>query len=358
MKRIIITSLIVLFISAAGGTTYFLYRKKIKPPQVYTLDSVVVKDIVSKSIATGTIEPRREINIKPQISGNIEKLYKKAGDYVKVGDVIATIKIIPNMQQINNAETNVNTARISYEIAKIEYERQLKLYQDKVIAQSDFLPFEQDYKIKKEQLEAAENALQLAKKGSADRISKPTTIVRSLVEGTLLDVPVKEGSVVIEANNFNEGTTIATVANMKDLIFKGKVVESEVGKLKIGMPLILDIGAILNEKFDAKLEFISSKGVEEKGAVKFEIRAGLTHVNDRSDIRAGYSASADIILKKLEGVLAVKEKNVEFGHDTAFVYKFIKKDEFEKIQVKLGLSDDSYVQVIEGLKLGDKLKEL
>lgn len=348
----------MLFIGAAGGTTYYLYQKKQKPAIVFTTDSVVVNTIIKKTLATGTIEPRKEVLVKPQISGIIEKLFKKSGDLIKQGDIIAQIKIVPNMQRINDAETALKTAKINFELSEREYKRQEQLLKDKVISQFDYIKYEQDYKIRKEQLEAAENTLQLVIKGTSKRIEKPTTLVRATIGGKILDIPVKEGSMVIEANNFNEGTTIATIANMSDLIFKGKIIEAEVGKLKEGMPLVLEIGAISNTKFNAKLEFISSKGVDDKGAVKFEIKAGLSNLDVQNQIRAGYSASADIILDRKDSVIAIKEKNIEFSGDSAFVYLKIAEQDFKKTYIKLGLSDNTFVEVLSGLKKGDKIKEL
>jgi len=358
MKNIILLVCICLFVALAGGTTFYLYRKEQKPPITYQLDSSFVATIYKKTLTTGAIEPRKEVFIKPQISGILQKLYKKAGDQVKAGETIAIIKIVPNMQRINDAETSLKTTTINFDIAKAEFNRQKALYDDKVISQFDFIKFEQDFKLKQEQLEAAKNNLQLVMKGSSRRISNSNTIVKATIEGMLLDIPVKEGGMLIESNNFNEGTTIATIANMNDIVFKGKVVESEVGKLKVGLPLLLEIGAIANEKYMATLEFISSKGIDDKGTIKFEVKAGLKNFGTKYQIRSGYSASADIILDQRDSVLAIREKNIEFTKDSAFVYLQKSGQDFVKIPVKLGLSDDINIEVLSGLKVGDKIKVL
>lgn len=355
-KKVVVISFIVLFISLSVGVTGYLYVKGQKPKETFTIDSVTVGDIYKKTVATGSVEPRREVLVKSQVSGLIEKIFIKAGDQVKKGQPIAKIKVVPNMMTLNSAETSLNTAKINFERAEAEYNRRKQLFEDKVISQADFVAFELDYNLKKEQLESAESYLQLVKNGSSRRITSTNTTVRATIDGKVLDVPAKEGAFVIESNNFNDGTTVASLANMNDLVFKGKIAESEVGKLKEGMELDLQIGAIANEHFKAKLEFISSKGVEDKGAIQFEIKAGLVSVKDsKNTIRAGYSASADIIIDSREKVLVLKEKNILISGDSVYVWQQL-KDDFVKKVVKTGLSDDIFVEIISGLEKGDKVK--
>lgn len=358
MKKIILSILGLLFVAACIGTTYYLYQKEQKPKEVFKTENPVFMDIIKKTVATGTIEPRREVLVKPQVSGIIEKIYFKPGDIVKKGDVIAKIRIIPEMTRLNDAESSLNTAKINAELAQKELDRQKRLFDDKVITQFDFIKFEQDFLIKKEQLINAQNNLDLVKKGSSDRIKNTTTDIRATIDGKILDIPVKEGTNVIQANTFNEGTTIASLANMDDLIFKGKVVESEVGKLQIGMPLNLTIGALASDTFPAKLEFIASKGLEDKGSIQFEVKAGLITNAKNTKIRAGYSANADIILDVKKNVLTIKERNIEFKNDSTFVYEETKNQEFEKKQIKIGLSDDLNVEIKEGIGKSSKIKVL
>mgnify|MGYP002777271372 CR=1 FL=1 len=359
MKKIFLISLLVLFITTCFGVTGYLYFRSVKPKETFATDSVYVMDIYKKTVATGSIEPRKEVSIRPQISGIIEQIYVKAGMKVKKGDLIARVKIIPEMMRLNEAETSLNTAQINFELAEKELDRQKKLFEDKVISQMEYIKYEQDYKLRKEQLESAENSLQLIKKGVSKRIKTSTTEIKATIDGTILDIPIKEGSVVIQSNSFNEGTTVTSIANMNDMIFKGKVVESEVSKLEEGMDLNLQIGAFNNEVYKAKLEFISSKGVDDKGAIQFEIRAGINqNQNSKHKLRAGYSASADIILDKRASVLAIKEKNVEMKNDSAFVYVETQPQVFVKRLIKTGLSDDVNVEVISGLGKNEKIKVL
>lgn len=357
MKKFFLIFTGVLFLGLCVGVTYYLYAKQQKDPVVYKTETPFKADIVKKTVATGSIEPRREVLVKSQVSGIVEKVFVKAGEPVKTGDLLAKIRIVPNMVNLSNAESNVKTARINLDLAEQEYKRQEKLYQEKVIAQVEFSRAAQEYNLKKEASEAAENNLQLIKKGSSNRQTQTSTLVRATIDGTLLDVPVKEGSYVIESNTFNEGTTIASVANMKDLIFKGKVVESEVGKIREGMDLNLTIGAIEGEIFKAKLEFVSPKGVDEKGAIQFEIKATV-QLKDGQFVRAGYSANADIILAHKEKVLAIKEKNIEFKDGKSYVQVETAPQVFEKKEIKTGISDDINVEVLSGVKSSEKIKML
>lgn len=347
----------VLFLGLCVGVTYYLYAKQHKDPVVYQTEAPFRTTIIKKTVATGSIEPRREVLIKSQVSGIVDKVFVKAGEAVKVGDLLAKIRIVPNVVSLSNAETSVKTARINFELSEQEYQRQEKLFNEKVIAQVDFQKASQDYKLKKEALDAAENNLQLIKKGSSNRQTQTSTLVRATIDGMLLDVPVKEGSYVIESNTFNEGTTIASVANMKDLIFKGKVVESEVGKIREGMDLNLTIGAIEGEVFKAKLEFISPKGLDDKGAIQFDIKATV-QLKEGQFVRAGYSANADIILAQHNNVLALKEKNIEFKDGKAFIQVESDSQKFVKREIKTGLSDDINVEVLSGLKQNEKVKVL
>lgn len=358
MKKVILSILGILFLAICLGTTYYLYQKDKKPTEIFKTENAEIKDIIKKTVATGTIEPRREVLVKPQISGIIEKIFPKAGDLISKGDVIAKIRIIPEMLRLNESESALNTSKINLELAENERNRQKKLFDDKIITQFDFIRFEQDFLIKKEQYENAKNNFDLVKNGSSARIKSSTTEVKATIDGKILDIPVKEGTNVIQANNFNEGTTIASLAKMDDLIFKGKVAESEVGKLQIGMLLNLTIGALATDTFPARLEFIASKGIEEKGSIQFEVKAGLLPNIKNNKIRAGYSANADIILDFKTKVIAIKEKNIEYKNDSTFVYIQTSPQTFVKKQIILGLSDDLFVEVKSGISLKDFIKPL
>jgi len=356
IKRILKISLLVILLGIFAWTIYFLYSKSEQPPIVYQTISPFDTTIVKKTVATGSVIPRKEVNMKSQVSGIIEKLFVIAGQEIKQGDVLAKIKIIPNMINLANAESRVNQAQISFDNAKQEYERNDILYKQKVISASDFLPYELKLKSTKEEVNAAEDNLQLIKEGVTKSAGTATnTLIRSTISGMVLDVPIKEGSNVIESNTFNEGTTIASVANMSEMIFEGKVDESEVGKIKEGMDLVLTIGAIDKESFAATLEYIAPKGVTENGAIQFMIRAALSK-NKGTMLRAGYSANADIILDKKEKILSIPESVLKFEKEKTYVEVETGKDKYEKRFIKTGLSDGINIEVTEGLKKTDKIK--
>ncbi len=356
MKRILVTALIIFIFALFIGTGYFLYQKSQEPPVVYETEAPFKTDIVKKTIATGTIVPRKEVALKSQVSGVVEKLYVEEGATVKVGDAIAKIRIIPNVVALNNAQTQLQTARINLENATKEMQRQKELFDKKVISEMEYNTFLLDYNLRTQAVEAAENNLELIKEGSSRKSGTVSNMVKSTVNGMILDIPVKEGSFIIESNTFNEGTSIAAIADMSEMIFEGKVDESEVGKIKPGMDLILSVGAIEGQVFDAKLEFISPKGLSEEGAIKFEIKAAIA-LREEQFLRAGYSATADIVLERRENVLAIKESNLFFEQNKTYVEVAKADQQFEKREVKTGLSDGINIQVSEGLKENEKIKK-
>lgn len=339
-------------------TLYFLYQKSEPEPVVYKTETAIVTNIIKKTVATGSVVPRKEIAIKAKVSGIVEKVFVEAGKFVKEGDVIARVKIIPDMVSMNNAESRVNRAKLNLDNIKIEFERSKKLFEGKVIPESEYQTTQLNYNSAQEEFEAAENNLALIKEGSNKKMGNITnTLVRSTIAGMVLDVPVKEGNSVIESNTFNEGTTIASVADMGEMVFEGKVDESEVGKIKTGMDLILKIGAIENKDFKAKLEYIAPKGVEENGAIQFQIKAAV-NLDENFFIRAGYSANADIVLDRRDSVVAVKESLLSISGDSTFVEVETGAQQFEKRQIKTGLSDGINIEVLEGITKDDKLKGL
>jgi len=352
LKIVIGIVILVVFV----GTIVYLYQKSQAKPVVFDTATAQITNIVKKTVATGKIVPRKEIEIKPQISGIISELYVEPGQKVKKGDMIAKVRIIPNMINLNEAESRVNRTKINMDDARQNYDRQKSLYDSKVIAIAELQTYEVALKSAREEMDAAENNLQLIREGitkTAGAVSN--TVIRSTIEGMVLTVPVEVGNSVIESNTFNDGTTIATVADMGEMIFKGKVDESEVGKLHEGMELIMTVGAIDTEKFTAKLEHISPKGVEENGAIQFEIRAAVS-LKDNLFIRAGYSANADIVLEHRDSVLAVQESLIKYNGDTATVEVETSPQIFEKKTIKTGLSDGVNVEVLSGITIKDKIK--
>lgn len=338
-------------------TLFFLYKKSESKPVLFKTQTPFVTSIIKKTVATGAVVPRKEVNIKPRVSGIIDQLYVIAGDKVRKGDMIARIRIIPNMVSLNEAENRVTRAKLNADNAKIDYDRNKKLFDNKMIAYSEFQQVQLAYNNGKAELDAAENNLQLIKEGISKSSGNVTnTIVRSTIDGMVLDVPLKEGSSVIESNTFNEGTTIATVADMGEMIFEGKVDESEVGKIRTGMELILTIGALETEKFDAVLEYIAPKGVKENGAIQFQIKAKMALKKD-AFIRAGYSANADIVLDRRDSVLAIPESLLVFENEQPYIEVETAPQTFEKRKVKLGLSDGINIQVLEGADKSTKIKD-
>ncbi|MCF8227931.1 MAG: efflux RND transporter periplasmic adaptor subunit [Bacteroidales bacterium] len=358
MKKFLKVFLGIVILAVFAYTIYFLYNKSQAQPVVYETATPTELEIVKSTVATGSVNPRKEIDIVPQVSGIIDELFVQEGDMIKKGELIARIRIIPNMVNLNNAESRLNRARINLKNSKVNYERQQKLYEQGVTPRKEFETYELEYKTAQEELEAAENNLTLIKKGQLKDSNKETnTMVRSTVDGMVLDIPVEVGNSVIESNTFNPGSTIATVADMSDMIFEGKIDETEVGKISEGMSLILTVGAIDDVTFDATLKHIAPKGVEENGAIQFEIRADVDLKADQF-IRAGYSATASIVLEQTEGpVLAIQERLLQFDEkDSAYVEVETAPQQFEKRYVKTGLSDGINIEILEGISKQDKLK--
>jgi HlyD family secretion protein len=338
------------------GTLGFLYKKSQPKPEVFDIKSPEITNIVKKTVATGSVEPRKEIEIKPQVSGIVEELFIEAGTMVRKGDVLARVNIIPDMVNLNNAESRVNRAKLNFEDAKIQFDRQTSLFEKDVISKEEYQKAQLSYNSAREEVMAAENNLDLIRKGVTKASAKTTnTLIRSTIDGMVLDVPVKEGFSVIQANTFNAGTTIAIIADMNDMIFIGKVDETEVGKIREGMNIELTIGAIDDQKFNAILKYIAPKGKIENGAIQFEIKADLLLKEDQF-IRSGYSANANIVLDRRDSVLTIPEGMLKFDHDTAYVEIETGAQKFEKRYVKTGISDGINIEITEGLSKSDKVK--
>jgi len=368
-KTIITLSLIVVVFAAA---LFYLWKKNSEDPTTYNTEQASKQTIVVKTVATGSIVPKEEILIKPNISGVIEEVFIEAGEYVNSGDLIAQIRVIPNVSSLASAknsiasnQTALQTALINLKTQQASYDRQKALFDKGVISANDFEAINNAYLQTKQSVEQAKINVNSARQ-NYDIIKTGTTSglgniaqtqVRATVSGMVLDVPVKTGNQVIEANNFNEGTSIASLADVKKMIFEGKVDESEVGKIKEGLPLEITVGAIADRKFDAVLDYIAPKGVEENGAIQFEIKGSLKKM-DSTFIRAGLSANASIILDKVENVLAIKEALVQYDSETKlpFVEIQIGDQEFERKYLELGISDGVFVEIKSGITKDDKIK--
>lgn len=359
MKKYLKITLLVVVAAIFIGTFIFLYQKSKPKTTVYETVTPEIADLEKTTVATGKVEPRDEVLIKPQISGIISEVYKEVGQTIKQGEVIAKVKVIPELGQLNSAESRVRVAEISTAQAETDHERIKKLYNDKLISREDYEKSEVEIKKAREELQTAKDALEIIKEGiTKNSASFSSTLIRSTIDGLILDVPIKVGNSVIMSNTFNDGTTIATVANMNDLIFKGKIDETEVGRIHEGMPVKLTIGALQNLTFDAELEYISPKGVEENGANQFEIKAAV-HAPDSVQIRSGYSANAEIVLQRAQKVLAVPEGIIEFSGDSTFVWVMtdsIPEQKFERRQIKTGMSDGIKLEIKEGLTGKEKVR--
>jgi HlyD family secretion protein len=356
MRKIIKISLLITILAVFAATIFYLYRKSQEKPVVFKTETPFVTNIIKKTVATGSVIPRKEIEIKPQVSGIVEELFVQAGKPVRQGDVIARVRIIPDLINLNNAEARLERAKIAFDDAKLNADRQDKLYSQGVISAVDNQQTQVAFRNARQEVDAAESNLELIREGVNKKSGKVTnTLIRSTIDGMLLDIPVKVGNSVIETNNFNAGTTIATVADVGDMIFQGKVDETEVGKIKTGMDLMLTIGAIENDTFHANLTYIAPKGVLENGAVQFEIKADVKLKPDQF-IRAGYSANADIVLEHRSDVLAVRESVLLFEGDSAYVEVETSSQKFEKRFIRTGLSDGINIQVVSGLGKNDRIK--
>lgn len=359
MKKFLKITLLVVLAAVLLGTFVFLYMKSKPKTIVYETVKAEVIDLEKTTVATGKVEPRDEILIKPQISGIISELYKEAGQPIKKGEVIAKVKVIPELGQLNTAESRVRTSEINLERAKTDFDRMEKLLKDKLISREEYEKSEVTLKQAREENQASKDALEIIKEGiTKNSASFSSTMIRSTIDGLILDIPIKAGNSVIMSNTFNDGTTIATVANMNDLIFRGKIDETEVGRIHEGMSVKLTIGALQNLKFDAVLEYISPKGVEENGANQFEIKAAI-HVPDSVQIRSGYSANAEVVLQRANKVLALPEGVIEFSGDSTFVYVLtdsVPEQKFQRKQVTTGMSDGIKIEVKKGMTAKDKIR--
>lgn len=341
------------------GTFVFLWMQSRPKTVEYEVCTPKVMDLRKTTIVTGKIEPRNEVNVKPQISGIITEIMKEAGQMVQAGEIIAKVKVIPDMGQLSNAQARVRLAQINLKQAKTNYQREKALFDKGLVSADEFDKVRQAYNQAREERQAADDNLEVVRDGvSSGNANTSSTLIRSTISGLILDVPVKVGNTVILSNTFNDGTTIATVANMNDLIFRGNIDETEVGSLVAGMPMKITIGALQNEKLQASLEYISPKAVESNGANQFELKAAITGLGT-TRIRSGYSANAEIVLAEAKGVMTVPESCIEFVGNDTFVY-LVKGDAqqpvYQRRQVSVGLSDGINIEIKKGLTRKDSVR--
>lgn len=358
MKKSVTILILILIVVTFVGALYYLYQKNAQDPTIFETETAKTTSIVKKTVATGSIVPRDEVLIKPNISGIIEEIFIEPGQIVKTGDLMARLRIVPNVSNLANTRNQISTAQIALDNEKKNYERQKALFEKGVIAANAFDQAEVAYRQAEQNLLAAKQTFDIVKTGTTSGIgSAANTDIRATVPGMILEVPVKVGNQVIESNNFNEGTTIAAIADVKKMIFEGKVDESEVGKLKEGLPLEIMVGAIDNKTFEAVLDYIAPKGNAENGAIQFEIKGTIKNL-DSTFIRAGLSANASIILERADDVMALKEGLIQY--DTATQKPFVEvetnEQNFEKRDIELGISDGIFVEIKSGISKDDKVK--
>jgi HlyD family secretion protein len=357
MNKFLKYGLIGALVLGALWAAAFFVKSNSKSSINYDTTNAFISNIEKKTVATGKVVPEDEVEIKPQISGIIDKIYLEEGAQVKAGDLIAKVKVVPNEQALNSAQGRVKNAGISLANITIEYNRNKTLFKNGVISSQDFNTQQLRLDQARVELENSRSDYEIIKLGSAGGSATANTNIRATVSGTVLEIPVKEGDQVIQSNNFNDGTTIATIADLSIMIFEGKVDEGEVGKLVVGMPLQISLGAIEDKKFEARLKFIAPKGVEEAGTVQFKIE-GDVKIEDDFLIRAGYSANASLILEKKTDILVISEALLQFDRDTdkPYVEVSVGDQEFERRDVEIGISDGINVEVLSGVTEADKIK--
>ena len=355
MKKIgkyLVFILIALFVA---GTFAYLFKRS-RPQEIrYEELSVETTDIVRSTVVTGKVQPRDEVNVKPQISGIIAELYKEAGQPVKEGEIIAKLKVIPDMSSLSSAQSRVRLSEVNLKQARTNFDREKALYDKQLVSADEYDKVVQALRQAEEELKAAKETLEIVRDGvSSSNKSGSSTLIRSSVSGLILDIPVKVGNTVINSNSFNDGTTIATVADMDDLIFDGNIDETEVGRLSVGMPVKITVGALQDVVIDANLEYIAPKATESGGTNLFEIKASLRVPKDIT-VRSGYSANAEIVLQRAAQVLSIAESALQFDGDQTYVY-VLGDNGYERRDVKTGLSDGVNIEIKEGLSLGEKVR--
>lgn len=361
MNKIVKYVIIALLVLAALWAAVFFIKSNSKSSITYETQKPFISSIEKKTVATGKVVPEDEVEIKPQISGIIEKIYLEEGAKVKAGDLIAKIKIVPNEQSLNQSRGRVRNAEIALNNTTIEYNRNKALFDKGVISSQDFNNLQLQLDQSKQELSNSQADYQIIRRGSAGGSATANTNIRATVSGTILEIPVEEGDQVIQSNNFNDGTTVASIADLTKMIFEGKVDEGEVGKLKVGTPLKISLGAVEGAELDAKLKFIAPKGVEETGAVQFKIE-GDVEVKDDIFIRAGYSANASIVLEKKDDILVISEALLQFDKKTDKPYVEIAvgsvgEQKWERKDIEIGISDGVNVEVVSGLTEDDEVKQ-
>ncbi len=358
MKKTLRIILVVIAILALLFVLKYFKDANSKEVEEFEMEEAFYTSIQTKAVATGKLNPEEEIELKPQITGIVDKILVEEGDIVKKGDLIAKIRVVPNEQSLVSARSRINSQKLAYDNAKTIYDRNKILFEKGVISKQDFENNELSLDQAKETLDQAQNDFQIIRRGSLSGGSSANTNIIAQISGTVLQIPIREGDQVIQSNNFNAGTTVATIANMSNMIFEGKIDEAEVGKLKEGEAIKVVLGAINSKEFPAKLTFVAPKGIEENGAVQFTVKADV-EIDASVNVRAGYSANAEIEYQSKDDIFCIKEALLQFNRVTEKPFvEILKKDgrTFKKKGVKLGISDGINVEILDGINEGDKIK--
>ena len=355
MKKLVRILMIVLVAVIFVGTFAYLFKRSQPKAIEYQELTPSRGEVVKSTVVTGKIQPRDEVNVKPQINGIVAEVYKEAGQMVQKDEIIAKLKVIPDMSQLSSAQSRVRLSEVNLKQAQVDYDREKKLFDQQLVSAESFEKVAQTLKQAQEEHAIAKETLEIVRDGvSSANKSGSTTLIRSTISGLILDVPVKVGNSVTMSNTFNDGTTIATVANMDDLIFDGNIDETEVGRLHIGLPVRISVGALQDVHFDAALEYISPKATESNGTNLFEIKASVKVPSDVT-IRSGYSANAQIVLQEVHDVMTLAESAIQWEGDSTFVY--VKDgEEWARRVVTTGLSDGVNIEVKDGVSLDDKVR--
>ncbi|MEZ4979195.1 MAG: efflux RND transporter periplasmic adaptor subunit [Chitinophagales bacterium] len=357
MKKVFFILLAIFLVLGMAWLIQFYMDKNATPETVFSTTQLERKSIYKNTLATGNIKPMKEVKVKSAVSGILEELYFGSGDVVKKGDIIAKVKIIPNAENLTRAKEAIKKAALNLENSRLELNRNKVLFEKGVIAQQELAGFQFDYDLRLQELNEAELSLEVIQNGAVQNSGEVQNLIRATISGTILELGALVGDNIIESNTFNEGTTIVSIADLSNVYFAGTVDESEVGKLKEGMPVKISVGALDNIEIDGELSFIAPKGIEEEGTVKFSIQASIT-IPENTNLRAGYSANAEIIIEKRENVWSINEGNLIFEGDSSFVEVQIADNVYEKKYVKTGLSDGLFVEILEGIDSTANIKVL
>lgn len=357
MKKVFFILLALFLILGVAWLTKFYMDKNASPETIFSTTQLEKKSIYKNTLATGSIKPMKEVKVKSAVSGILEELYFGSGDIVKKGDIIAKVKIIPNAENLTRAKEAVKKAELNLENSNLELNRNKTLFEKRVIAQQEYTSFLFDYELKLQELNEAKLSLEVIQSGAIKNSGEVQNLIRATIGGTILELGALVGDNVTESNTFNEGTTIVSIADLSKVYFSGTVDESEVGKLKEGMPVKISVGALDNSEIEGELSFIAPKGIEEEGTVKFNIQASIK-IPENIQLRAGYSANAEIIIEKRENVWSINEGNLIFEGDSSFVEVQVAENQYEKTFVKTGLSDGLFVEILEGIDSTANIKVL